>query len=312
MNNKNLFIILLGLLGLWGINHFLSSKNQGSFKTELVALDTAAVSRIVTYPKSENGAEITLKREENGWIATRGNQNVQAMSNSVNGILGILSTIKTKRVAAKSAEKWAEYEVDEGNGTRVVAYENGKQIADFIVGRFNFNQQARTASSYVRLNGEDEVYEVDVFLSMSVGQGFDSYRDKTIIKINAADVTEFTLRDGDILATIAKTANGFTMNDETVLDSTKVATYLSQIATLSGTAFADDFDEISAKDRLEKTLTIRANNMPTPIKVSVYADVRLAKPFVVQSSLNADAFFASDSIEVVGKLFPLISDFYSE
>ena len=126
-------------------------------------MDTAKVTAIQVYPKNGNHEEISLKKENNFWAVSKGNVTTKANANAVNSILKNLVLIKTKRVAAKSPEKWVNYEVEETSGSRIKVYAGDKLLEDFIVGRFSFDQQSRQSISYVRLTNGDEVYAVDGF-----------------------------------------------------------------------------------------------------------------------------------------------------
>lgn len=309
MNNKNLLIIFAALLGIYGLTKVFSGKKDRSFDTNLITVDTAAVTQIVIDPKAPEEQEITLKKEATGWIASNGTLNVKATQTSVNTILGNLLLIKTKRIAAKKPEKWKDYEVTDSLGTRVQVYEKGKLAEDFIVGRFSFNQQARSGISFIRLNGENEVYAIDGFQTLTFGQGFNSYRDKSILQLKPEmEITEFSYERSDSAALNFLKVDGQWQINGNPLDSAKVASYLNGIRTISGTDFADDFDEIQADNYRYKTLTIKGNNILDPLVVQAFQDTTKEKPFIIRSSQNQEAYFASDSTGVVQQLFKNVGE----
>ena len=56
MNNKTLLWVLLGLGVVYAISRYFNSvKNERTFKTELIAIDTDKVTSILLYPKAEKG-----------------------------------------------------------------------------------------------------------------------------------------------------------------------------------------------------------------------------------------------------------------
>ncbi|MCP3933145.1 MAG: DUF4340 domain-containing protein [Bacteroidetes bacterium] len=313
MNNKTLLLIFAVLLAIFGLSKFFSVEKDRSFNTNLIEVDTAIVTSVVLIPKEEEGTEITLKKEKAGWIVTDGNISDDATASSVNSILGQLALIETKRIAAKNPEKWSEYEVEEGNGSRVKVYNGEKLMEDFIVGRFNFNQQMRTATSFIRLVPGDEVYAVDGFLTMSFGQGFDSYRNKQLVKMSAGqEITNFSYNYGDTLLNFMKLAGQWSQEGQMALDSSKVENFLNALKNMQGTDFADDFDEVQSANLIYRILTLKGNNILEPITVSCYKDISREKPFVVNSSQNPDAYFESDSSGVYDRLFKNIQDFFPE
>ncbi|RMF29241.1 MAG: DUF4340 domain-containing protein, partial [Bacteroidetes bacterium] len=269
-----------------------------SFRTELIRIDTSRVSSVTVTPKGQE--EFTLVRESEGWLATRGDLTVKALPSAVNDLLRQLALVETQRIAAKKPEKWSEFEVGEGQGTRLVVKSNGKVLEDFIIGRFAFNQQTRSATSYVRLSGEDEVYAVEGFLGLSLGQGFDSYRNKLVLKFQREDLKEIAL-SGDENARMSRTDGNWQLDDGTPVDSLALTRYLTPLQTLSGSEFADSFNPDTAPPPL-KTLQLVTQTGDT-LRVDAYRDTTLAKPFVVHSSLNPEGWFLSDSTGLFKRLF---------
>lgn len=302
MKNKTLLLIFLGLLVVFLATQFAFEKKTRTFKTELIQLDTASITSILLYPKSDNQEETLLKKEGNLWVVSKGNTTTEANQGAVQSILRNLALIKTKRVASKSIEKWADYEVEESSGSRVKAYAGDKLLEDFIVGRFNFNQQSRQGISYVRLTKGNEVYAVDGFLSMTMGQGFDAYRNKEILNISKDNVTQITINTLGTTTVLQKGIADWTQDGATI-DSTTIATYLTGLASVSGTSFVDDFDEINSQSLLYKTLSLEGNNIASPIIIKAFRDTTQAQPFIIQSSLNEGSYFASGADGVFEKLF---------
>ena len=301
MKNKTLLLIFLSLLAVFLITQFAFEKKTRSFKTELIQLDTASISSILIYPKSDNQEEMSLKKEGETWILSKGNVTTTANSGSVASLLRNLALIKTKRVASKSQEKWMDYEVEDGNGTRIKVYSGSTLLEDFIVGRFNFNQQTRQGISYVRLANGDEVYAVDGFLSMTMGQGFNAYRNNSISKINKDQVSQIAINTLGTTEVIQKAQNGWSLNG-TLIDSTQMANYLTGLQSLTGATFVDDFDELQAQSLLYKTLSLEGDNME-PVIIKTYRDTSRTEAFVIQSSQNKDTYFSSDETGIYAKLF---------
>lgn len=315
MNNKILLFVLVALLAIYGLSRLLSGNKETSFRTELIKVDTAAVNSITIDPRGEE-PPFTLKKESGQWIATRDALSIKAAQSAVQSLLTNLSLIKTKHIAAKSEDKWAEYQVADTSGTRVQVYgPGGKLLEDFIIGKFDFQQapgapqqmqfqqQQPIITSFIRLSGENETYAVEGMQIISMGQGFDSYRNKDILRMTREmEVTAFEYQLEDTLIRFQKTPEGWA-TDGLMLDSMKVENYLNVLRNLSGTAFADDFDELAAGQLPRQQLSLSGNNIEEPFRVTVYRDTTREKPFVIFSNYNPDAYFASDSSGVYQKLF---------
>ena len=307
-----LLIVFLVLLGVFGLSQLFTGKRTKSFKSDLIQVDSAKVTSLVINPKAPGENEITLKKEDNGWIASNGTISVKAIEGPISNLLSNLVLIKTKRIAAKSPEKWAEYEVEEGKATRVQVYADSKLLEDFFVGRFSFNQQAQTSTAFIRLNGENEIYAVDGFKTLSFGQGFAAYRDKVLTKMDPGmRITQFSYAV-DNATTNYQFANGqWTLEGQTVLDSIKVENFLNGFRNFSGTEFNDAFDEVQANSFPVKTLTIKGDNMLEPFVINCYIDSTQTKPFTIHSNYN-EAYFLSDSAGIYTRIFKNPGDFLSE
>lgn len=313
MNNKNLLIIFISLLAIYGLSQVFSSKKDRSFKTELIEIDSTTVTAITINPKGPDNPEFNLTREENGWIASRGNINTIATTAAINALLSNLQQIKTQRVAAKSTEKWPDYEVEEGQGIRIKVYQGEKLMEDFIVGRFSFNQQNRSATSFIRISDQEEVYAVDGFMAMTLGQGFDAYRNKTMLKIDPqVAITEFAFEEKDTSYNFAQINGQWLLNNEIAIDSAKITAYLADLSNLTGAGFADDFDDLQADSLQFKRLTAKGNNLLEPIVITCYRDSTREKPFVLQSNYNEEAYFESDSAGIYQRIFKGWSYFVPE
>ncbi len=325
MNNKVLLIILVALLAIYGLSRLLSGNKETTFKAELIKVDTATVNSITIDPRGEE-ASFTLRKESGRWIATRDALSVKASQNAVQSLLGNLALIKTKHIAAKSKDKWAEYQVADTSGTRIQVYDKGGNLLeDFIIGKFDFQQapppqqpmqfqqqQQPVITSFVRLSGENEIYAVDGMPVISMGQGFESYRNKDIIRMKREmEITSFEYRLEDTTIQFQKTPEGWA-TDGLQLDSMKVENYLNVLRNLPGSTFADDFDELSTGRYPQQQLTISGNNIEEPFLVTVYQDTTREKPFIIRSNYNPDAYFSSDSSGVYSKLFKPVKELVGE
>ena len=319
MNNRTLLIIFVALLGIYGLTQVFSSKKERSFKTELIQVDTAQVTSILLKPKVENGEEITLKKEGKEWLVTKGNKTSKAVKNVVDALLNDMVLVKTKRVAAKRAEKWKDYEVDEETGTKVKVYSGNEVIEEFIVGRINFKQGPQgqptmggqpniSATTFVRLDGEDEVYAVDGFLAMTFNRDFAAFRNKELIKMQAGQTITAFEYEGENPMRFSKKETDWVLNESITLDSVKVDRYLNTLRNISATDFADDFDDSNKNDLLYRKLNLKGDNMSN-IEVKVYYNGNQEKPFIIHSTYNPEAYFASDSSGVYQRLFKSIEDF---
>ena len=235
--------------------------------------------------------------------------NTKATSAAIQALLSNIRLIQTKYIAANSEEKWADYEVNEGQGTRIQIFDGETLLEDFISGRFAFDQQAQTGTSYIRLSSGKEVYAVDGFQTLTLGQGFNSYRDRMLTNTPPSTVfQELTIQQADNSLTFSKGPNGWTFEDQ-LLDSMKVEDYLHQFTNLRGETFADDFDELAAANFRFGQISLKGPQTPEGLSIDIYRDTTRTNPFVFQSSQKPETWFDSDSTGLFQQLVKGLPDF---
>lgn len=297
MNKNKLLIIVFGVLLLVYLgNKFLGPDNERNFKNVLVELDTASVSKLVIKARANSGDPVTILKEGENWIVTRGNKSDNADVNSVKNMLSSLRKLEPQRLVANSEDKWAQYEVNDSLGTQVKVYQGEEVAADVVIGKFNFNQQARTAATFVRLTNEDEVYTVEGFLASTFNQEYNSFRNKTFITTTPENLTALKFDyAGDSSFVLDKVNEQWQLNG-VVADSTSVAKYINGLRRMNQREFEDDF---SPSENSVYTLTIAGNNMDAIIVKGYLKDDEI----ILNSSLNSGAYFKKGSLNVFEKLF---------
>jgi len=309
MNNKTLFFIFLGLLAIYGLSQVLTGKRTSNFDTELIQVDTNQVSRIIINTKPPASEEIILQKEEGGWIASSGTVNTKATSTAIQALLGNIKLIQTKYIAANAEEKWADYEVGEGQGTRIQVFDGESLLEDFISGRFAFDQQAQTGTSYIRLTSGKEVYAVDGFQTLTLGQGFNSYRNRMLTNTTPNTIfDQVTIEQAEQSMTFTKTSAAWVFGDQ-LLDSMKVENYLHEFKTLRGETFADDFDELAAANYKMGSVRIKGPQLGEDFLIDIYRDTTRINPFVFKSNQNPETWFDSDSTGLFQKVIKGLPDF---
>ncbi len=191
ISNSFLAILLLALIGFFAANYFFGKDKKRTFKKDLVSIDSAKVSSIVLYPTAMEGKKLTFEKQDTTWtVAKEDSTAEEANQDLVNYMLGSLMQMKTKRLATTKQEKWEEYQVAEKGGTRVQVMEGSDKTLDLYVGKFSMQQKPQVPGggqqqnpmqmqqqqqqpnmmTYVRLDGENEVYAVDGMLSMALNR----------------------------------------------------------------------------------------------------------------------------------------------
>ena len=286
-------VLLLILLG----KQFLGSDGNRNFREILVELDTASVTKVEVMARANDFDPVEFVKTGSQWEVTNGNVKDEADKGSLRGALASLSKITPKRLVAKSEDKWAQYEVNDSLGTRVKAFSGDKLLADLVIGKFNFQQTNRSMSTFVRLTEEDEVYAVEGFLSSTFNREFSGFRDKTFLKTDKENLVTLTFDyPGDSSFVLSKPADQWQLNG-LAADSAAVQNYLNGIRTITPGKFMDEF---SADGKIPMyRLTLDGNNMSVII-ITAYQE---ADDLVLSSSLNENAYFTPEGLNIFDKLF---------
>lgn len=297
MSNKILGILLILFVVIAVIVYFPSgNKTERTFRTELVDIDTSAISEIIISPKSMNGDSFRIFKENDKWnITLADNKTAVVPIDKAESLINQILTIVPKRLAGRSKSKWAEFEVD-SSATRLIVKEGSSTTLDIMIGKFLF-QQPRSVSTYVRLSDDNDVYLVDGFLSMSFNQGTDTYRDNTIVKGDSKiwDQIDFSY-PADSSFQINK-IDGNWMSSNFFLDSAKTEKYLSQLSRLTNSRFVDEFNSESASPKYELTINSQGSTIAT-----VYG-YQVDSLIVINSSMNKESYFDASENQFMEKLF---------
>jgi hypothetical protein len=298
VSNKSLLIVF-GVLIIIAAIYMIIESNRGerTFKSDIVNIDTAKVTAISIFPRATNHKEVRLYKEgDKNWkVKLNDNQTATVPENKIKSLLNMLVQVKPERLAAQDKSKWAEFKVDTG-GTRVQVFEGKDNTLDLIVGKFAF-QQPRQMNTYVRLNGENDVYETQGFLDMAFNQKPDYFRNNEIVNDNDADWKKLTFTYPDNSFELVKNDKNWTVNG-TKTDSAKTANYLRTLSHLTGSSFVDNPPE-SDLQKAEFTLTIESTSKGA-ITVTAYGDTSGA---IVTSTQNEGTYFNAKSGGLLQKIF---------
>jgi len=307
LNNKILIIVFLVLViivaAVWIYD---SRQGERSFRSELFEMDPAEVTAISIFPAGE---EIRLTKDGEAWMVISGAESYPADTAFVSNLLQTFLDAKPERVAGLDRNSWAEFQVTDTTGTRVVIEEQGDVIADVRVGKVSFSQppqnqgyqrsQNPIIKSHVRVAGDEKVYLVDGFLSLMFNEDPSYYRDKIICRFGEDQPVRFTCTyPGDTSFTLARSAGGWLVN-ELPADSMEVVSFLRSISNTMGNEFAtaEEIPGITYTHHVK----IEGNNMPVVDLEGMKVDP--ANLYYIRSSANPSAVFRFTNPSVFQKIF---------
>ncbi len=306
-NSNSTLAIVFGALLVIVLVIYLTGvgKNERTFKRNIVEIDTSAVSEVLIYPKAKKNKVVRLFKKGNGWFVDVDSAKADNVpSAKMKSLFDELVNIKADRVISRNPKSWDEYEVGK-KAARIKVVEDGDTTLDLLIGKFSF-RQPRTMFTYLRLAGENEIYEVQGFLSMTFNQSVDSWRDKRVIFGNS-DKWNRLIFDypADSSFQLIKVNNKWSLNGKAT-DSVETARKLRTLADVYATSFADDVSPDSLPAPKYK-LTIQGEKDTIVVK-----GFEVGKRFVVSSSFNPGTLFDGDKGKLKEKLFVSRSAFFKK
>lgn len=321
LNTKTLIILLVILGGLYLVTK-LTEKEERSFRSEMVSIDSAKVTKMIILPKlGGEGQEVTITKTGTEWKLESGGKSYKADPSSVKNILAELMRMKSERVAAVEESKWKEYEVSDSTGTRIELYNNKKMIADLYVGKFDYTQPKQgqqqnpyqqqprgKMSTYVRPADDNSVYVVDGFIKMSIQPNVNAYRDKTLLACNKEDVTKITYNYSNYENFELTNENGRWMLDGIPADSTKTSLYLNKLEKVTSSNFIDDAQSFTNTPAFH--VRVEGNNM-LPVDIMAFPTDSTNK-FIITSTRVPDAKYSGLKAGLFERIFVEREQFYSD
>lgn len=300
-NNRILSFVFLGLLVLVVLTRWVkSSSGQQSFKSILVSVDTSQVVSFVISPQVDKPQEVKMIKKNKQWYLQKDGQEIELDNDRIQGVLGQIARLQVLRLAARSKDKWKDYELEDATATRLkVLGVNNTELLNLLVGKAGF--EGYDQFSYVRLQGEDEVYAVKALFSQELNQKMNDWRDQTFIKFSPPDIRKLEFKfPEDSSFSMNKNEISWQINGSEAdsAQTARIQNYLQEISNLSLDSFED---KLKPGGNPLMRLNMEGVNMK-PIVIQVFATQKPGD-FLLTSSLNPKAFFRSNSEGDFGKIF---------
>jgi hypothetical protein len=314
-DNRKLIYILASLIVMLAFTVLIKiPKERATLKDKIVDFDITEVSGIVIYPQRSDKQAVEFNKAGNRWNVQQGNIISPARQYEVDNILTEILSVRPQNLVSKSKLKWNEFHVTDSSGTRIeIVDKKGKTLADIVVGRFSYKQVSSQMSmygsnniqgtSYVRLTGEDEVYGVEGFLSLSFNRTFNDWRDNTLVEFSKDDITSIRyIYPADSSFILSKRDSKWFL-DNMPADSANVESFLTSLSNIDGQEFNDTYKPDVNPDY---QLIIEGNNL---LNISVKGYKGADGEIIINSSLNPGIYFNSSPEGVSARIFKSKRDF---
>lgn len=295
ISNRTL-IILMVILGAAVVWTYFNETKQGesNYREQLVEIDTADVSQIFIYPKSAPGEEIKIFRTAGGWRVSNGKEEAPVDPQTVNTLFSSFANLKARSLAATSKDQWENFMVGDTSANRIKFVTHSK-TADIMVGKISFNNETRSPFTYVRLKNETEVYLTDGFLSFTINQPFNSWRNHAVLRKGEQQWNRITFSyPADTGFAITRDSTTWFLGTDTAFAAER---FINEISYLNG-------DNFASKPVLPNTplfrISIDGLNM-TSLTIDFFQANEEDK-YYVKSSLNPETVFSDKEGVLAAKL----------
>ena len=249
---------------------------------------------------------VTLTRQDDGWRVSPGDYPADARL--VNRMVDDLANLTVTALVSES-QNYARYDLDDNHQIRVTAYQDGKVVRAFDIGKAADTMR----HTHVILSGDPNVYHARGNFRNDFDQTVGSLRDKSVLAFKPEAVTEFTIETADRSFSLRKIpapkASQDTAQSETdakrqtspeatwqlvngsTVDNKTVTGFLADLSGLKCRAYLTDR---SKTDFSKPTYLIRIKSgTPSTLEIFVPADEN-ANEVPARSSLRPDPFTLSD------------------
>ena len=234
MNPKQLKRVVIALavaIVFWVLAELLGgSRDDSETAFVLPALQMSEVDAIAI--ERPSGAIALLRVGDSTWTVN----GHKAAEDMVQDLFAGLTESSEAELVATGSTVHRRMGVDSAEGI-IVRFENGgEQLASVVFGK----QGRAYRTRYVRLEGQDFVYQYSGELANVVDRSEDDWRDKTILNITPDNVGRVVARRSEGGYTLNRDEDGWTIGRGSAADSAAVHRMLNQYTSLQASGFATD------------------------------------------------------------------------
>ena len=177
---------------------FRSPMLEGNLPLRLTEIDSSKVTEFIIIPAKGMNEEVRVVRSE-GWKLKRGSETLRAEQGIATNTMRMLIGLRPDRVVSKKKSKWNDFQVGDSTGTHVKLMAGNTVMTNLWIGRSGFTQTpgqqyGGKSFTYVRLDGEEEVFAVEGFLDAQFNRRFDDWRDKSFMRLQRDSVDKVSFR----------------------------------------------------------------------------------------------------------------------
>lgn len=292
-----LLIALLALCAIWFLSERFSTRaKQRTFRTEVVAIDTASLTRIeVRSPKTSPDA-LVLERRGNEWVVVANGRDLRTDRKEMAELLGEYARLKADHVLGTPGSIPEGYGMGDSAATHLI-FTTGKGEVRMRVGQERYGPDGQPLTPVLR-EGDDQVFAVAALLLGTRDLSLTQIRPKQYVSGDPAHWQSLRFEfPGDSGYVIQRHGTAWLV-DSLPCDSGKVARFLQSLAQSQCQSFADTVD-VTGRTPSHR-LTIIDDTRPDPVLVEVFP---AGFANVITSTLNPGNVMNFDPMRELPRMF---------
>jgi hypothetical protein len=261
----------------------------------VIAVDTAAVTRInARSPKTGPDGTVLEKREDQ-WVVLSGGREFRADEDAVRKILVEFARLKADHLIGSGEAVRKTYNFTDSAATHLEFITAGGTVL-LTVGKESYNQQG-VPQTAVNVPGEEQVFGINALLQSVRDLSLSALRPHELVTGDPAGWQRVTFTYPADSGYVLERNGGMWMVDTFPADSDKVAKYFRSLSMSRAQNFADTVHLEGRSPAFEMKVEDSAKPEPTVVKIYPYGYT-----YVVTSSINPGNVMYFDPIREFPRL----------
>jgi hypothetical protein len=294
-NLKWISIFAIGLVIL-GYAQYRSENRDPTFEAQLLDFKPQQIQRIDISAPNQPATKIL--REGNRWLLSYENVHVQADAAAVEELLHILERLTSSQIIATDVEQWETYGLAPEQALQLCLQDQTEALGCLRFGRFSYASDQQNLRVFVRLNDGKEVYAADGLFLSKLESDPRAYR-PNLLWLVQGEVQHLEWQTPDTSYYVFRDSSGW-QSPHPALDTVDWTSYLKEVRYLSGSQFADDFNELSGPDLLHWQL--RLATFRDTFVLHCYRDTTRELPYIYHTRSRPEQWLADDGHELYPSL----------
>lgn len=256
MKSKTLItisIILVVLIGIWGIREWQKSKPDTGVTGQL-GFESLSIGNIDSISISKGDDSVTLQKDGGVWKVGEH----KADSEKISSLFEDLKELDISGPTSRNSENHEKFEVSEDKGIKLIFKQGDDETASYIIGK----QAATYQTSYIRKSSEDQVFIADTNLRSLLPTEVNDWRDKTVVRVNREQVkkVEFDYVE-EKFALALQENNTWQITDNqdnaTTTEESLINRFFNNLNPLTANGFVEDEEDVEQFNTATSTQVIR-------------------------------------------------------